>query len=139
MLIKNVDEILVNGLVGSVIGFYNPDELAVGTPLSSSTSSVASSSSSVASSSKVTTKAVNNRILRYVQLSEDGRTPTVIPVAKKDQKGKNAVQEEQYPLVLFEYPLRDEEGYGSEAVLFEPEEFKVDDAEGKTLARRVQL
>jgi ATP-dependent DNA helicase PIF1 len=141
MLIKNIDELLVNGLVGSVLGFYLPEELVGGAPpLSSSGPPLPSSSSDPA---LLTQRAANSRFLRHVQLLEDGRTPVVIPIVKDDMKkkgkGKKEVDVEKYPLVLFEYPLQDGGGNGSEAVLVEPDEFKVEDAEGKTLARRVQL
>lgn len=186
MLIKNVDEVLVNGVVGRVLGFYSPNQLIGGTPHSSSSSASpatllastgsrstaapgSGSGSASASSSKAPTSfrsptetKKNGALLRYVRLSEDGKTPILASKGKennpsslvkveskpkvdikKETKGKEkatTVQvEEKYPLVLFEYPSQDGSGYGSEAVLIKRDEFKVEDAEGKLLARRVQV
>jgi ATP-dependent DNA helicase PIF1 len=174
MLIKNVDEILVNGVVGRVLGFYHPHQLASGTPMphssgleaSNTNSHSASTSTSLSASSTTsfrkgpggfkssTETKKNGALLRYVQLSDDGKTPVVVSALdnkenavgvklelsklNKKQKGKAVEVEEKYPLVLFEYPLRDG-GYGSEAVLIKRDEFRVEDAEGQLLARRVQL
>ena len=56
-------------------------------------------------------------------------------------KGKGVVLDtEKYPLVLFEYSSQDDSGRNlTEAVLIKRDEFRVEDAEGKLLARRVQL
>ncbi|KAE9384162.1 hypothetical protein BT96DRAFT_1101420 [Gymnopus androsaceus JB14] len=114
MLIKNVDEHLVNGVIGWV---SNGD----------------------------------HALLKYVCLSDDGKTPVLASDEKentpsvkleskpnKKEKEKAVVVEEKYPLVLFKYLLQDG-GYESEAVLIKCNKFKVDDAEGKLLACRVQL
>ncbi|KIK63562.1 hypothetical protein GYMLUDRAFT_442102 [Collybiopsis luxurians FD-317 M1] len=171
MLIKNVDDILVNGVVGRVLGFYHHHQLVGGTPpapsssglkshnassLSWSTSSKSSASSSKAPSSfkSPTETKKNGAMLRYVQLSDDGKTPVMRTVLdnkenaaaavkseskpNKKEKEKASEPEEKYPLVLFEYPLQDG-GLGSEAVLIKRDEFKVEDADGKLLARRVQV
>lgn len=179
MLIKNVDEVLVNGVVGRVLGFYSPNQLVGGTfPSSASPAALSASTgsrstaapvSASGSSSKAPTSfrsptetKKNGALLRYVRLSEDGKTPILASKGKennpsslvkveskpkvdikKELKGKEkatTVQvEEKYPLVLFEYPSQDGSGYGSEAVLIKRDEFKVEDAEGKLLARRVQV
>ncbi|ESK92032.1 dna repair and recombination protein pif1 [Moniliophthora roreri MCA 2997] len=48
--------------------------------------------------------------------------------------------DEKYPLVLFEYPAQDDSGRTlTEAVLIKRDEFRVEDAEGKVLARRIQV
>ncbi|KAJ3833540.1 P-loop containing nucleoside triphosphate hydrolase protein [Lentinula raphanica] len=166
MLIKNVDDVLVNGVVGRVLGFYLPQQLVSGTPTTGTSSGLklgstnvlpANSKVSSASTSSVkspTETKKNGALLRYVQLLEDGRTPvsvsdvknkenqsavkSEVKTTKKLKQSKEAEESERYPLVLFEYPLQDG-GYGSEAVLIKRDEFKVEDAEGKLLARRVQL
>ncbi|GAW06344.1 ATP-dependent DNA helicase PIF1 [Lentinula edodes] len=174
MLIKNVDDVLVNGVVGKVLGFYHPSELTGGTlpaPSNSGLKSGSANTPSASTSSKMSSSSVpsnkipfntksatetkkNGALLRYVQLSEDGRTPVrvsrwnnkentsgtkaeVKPEKKQTEKEVDDSQE-KYPLVLFEYPLQDG-GYGSEAVLIKRDEFRVEDAEGKLLARRVQV
>lgn len=174
MLIKNVDDVLVNGVVGKVLGFYHPSELTGGTlpaPSHSGLKSGSANTPSASTSSKISSSSVpsnqipfntksatetkkNGALLRYVQLSEDGRTPvrvsrwnnkentsgTKAEVKPKKKQTEKEVDDssEKYPLVLFEYPLQDG-GYGSEAVLIKRDEFRVEDAEGKLLARRVQV
>jgi len=189
MLIKNVDDVLVNGVVGKVLGFYYPNELVCGVftgkplsasgkstigkkPLSASglNSSLKHKSSTTSLKSATETKK-NGALLRFVQLSEDGTTPVLVssssPPAdngngekenanvgtddlksstgsgaslKSKPKSKTKVpeNEEKCPLVLFEYPLQ-QGGSGSEAVLIKRDEFRVEDAEGKVLAKRIQL
>ncbi|KAJ3726441.1 hypothetical protein DFJ43DRAFT_569288 [Lentinula guzmanii] len=167
MLIKNVDEVLVNGVVGRVLGFYFPSQLSGGTPPASSASGLKSGSAAVLSAStsnKISTSTSsiksptetkkNGALLRYVQLMDDGRTPVnashprnkennfgvklEVKPNKKQKESKEGEESEKYPLVLFEYPLQDG-GYGSEAVLIKRDEFRAEDAEGKLLARRIQL
>ncbi len=137
MLIKNVDEVLVNGVVGRVLGFYHPHQLIGDIPpppppsifgvtksLSPSSSSGASSSTSsgkppTSFKSRTETKK-NGALVRYVQLTDDGRTPVIASfVDNKEnaggkheskpnskQTGKAADSKERYPLVLFEYPCK---------------------------------
>ena len=174
MLIKNVDDVLVNGVVGKVVGFYNPNQLvgtsssprssrsAPGTPkpLSNTPRSFDSASPLVSSftvslvggtfqTSTETKK--NGALLRHVLLQSDGRTPVMAPVEQTEKendakpgakgKGKAVVEmDDTYPLVVFEYPLQDQSGRtATEAVLIKRDEFRVEDHEGKVLARRVQL
>ncbi|KAF5391863.1 hypothetical protein D9757_001833 [Collybiopsis confluens] len=187
MLIKNVDDVLVNGVVGRVLGFYYPEQLVVGPTPAPSPSGIKSGHLKTANSHSASTGSKppksptetrkNGALLRYVQLSDDGKTPIMksehkenvtpaisdskaaekngdnvvesnnnanaIPIKSgsknnKKQKAKSTESEEKYPLVLFEYPLHNG-GFGSEAVLIKRDEFKVEDADGKLLARRVQL
>ncbi len=159
MLIKNVDEVLVNGVVGRVLGFYYPHQLIGGTPppppstfggTKLRASSSTSSGKAPASFKSPTDTKKSGALMRYVQLTDDGRTPAIGSVVENKenamcnskpnlkQRAKAVDSGERYPLVLFEYPLQ-RGGHGSEAVLIKRDEFKVEDAEGKVLARRVQL
>ncbi|TBU47144.1 hypothetical protein BD309DRAFT_523876 [Dichomitus squalens] len=168
MLVKNVDERLVNGSVGRVLGFCTIAACAasVGGAAASSQGredvkpfgglgvggskpkSVSGSQESNASGSSV--KA--NGAIRNVQVGADGRTPIALcgrtpsgkenmgPAAASAQadvkpssaKGK-AKDEELYPLVEFRTQQ------GTEVVLVVRDEFRVEDNEGKLLARRVQV
>ena len=169
MLVKNVDEKLVNGTVGRVLGFHTiaTCQASVGGPPSpekdvkpfsnGSTpakpkSGSASASSSQDSPSSATSKA--NGAVRNVQVGPDGRTPVAIcgntladkensgfptkveadvkPVTPISAKGK-VKDEELYPLVEFRTQQ------GTEIVLVVRDEFRVEDNEGKLLARRVQV
>ena len=170
MLVKNVDEKLVNGTVGRVLGFHTIAACHASTGLSSSqeedvkplsrsasskpksgSTSTASSQESTASSSA--TKA--NGAVRNVQVGPDGRTPVSLcgrTLADKENlaspvkmerdvkpgvgtplsKGQ-AKDEELYPLVEFRTQQ------GTQIVLVVRDEFRVEDNEGKLLARRVQV
>ena len=153
MLVKNVDEKLVNGTVGRVLGFHTiaTCQASVGLPLpspqkpastatsvkprSSSVNSPGSSQESNSSTSKT------NGAVRNVRLAPDGRTPVAPTADGKENaspgpgtagKGK-ARDEELYPLVEFRTQQ------GTEVVLVVRDEFRVEDNEGRLLARRVQL
>lgn len=151
MLIKNVDESLVNGTVGKVLGFHTIATCVAtsGVPPVGGSSPVKKEgvvkpkSASQDSSSSKSTGAVRN-----VQLGVDGRTPislvkivdnkenseTAASAAPQSSKGKGkAKDDELYPLVEFRTPQ------GKEVVLVVRDEFRYEDNEGKLLARRVQV
>lgn len=122
MLIKNVDENLVNGAVGRVLGFYLVSEV-------------------YGSSGEITSKG-GNGFIRKVMLQEDGKTPEQRTVTERKSESsdvkpgsKNGSQEstEKFPLVEFRTPL------GKEAVLVGRDEFKVEENDGTVAARRVQV
>ncbi|KAH7924183.1 hypothetical protein BV22DRAFT_1047643 [Leucogyrophana mollusca] len=127
MLVKNIDEILVNGCVGSVVGFHTYREVKCA--MAGGTRS---------------TKATG--VIRNVSIDTEGGLITVKDCGADkenveadvdaDAKGKSkvAAQEERFPVV--EFPTA--EG-GKEAVLVMREEFRVEDSEGKVLARRMQV
>ncbi|KAK0200721.1 hypothetical protein DFS33DRAFT_1265675, partial [Desarmillaria ectypa] len=122
MLIKNVDEVLVNGLVGKVIGFYRSWELISFPP-----------------------NPPEHKPL-HVFLNADGRSPVHPKTdenedsAKKENEDPSGRNDERFPLVLFEYGTPGAMGESqTEAVLITRDEFRVEDAEGKVLARRVQI
>ncbi|THG95259.1 hypothetical protein EW026_g6358 [Hermanssonia centrifuga] len=150
MLIKNVDESLVNGSVGKILGFYNVGvcSASVGPPAASGPqlkkegSTTAKPKSISQESSGSISK--NAGFVRNVQVGPDGRTPTghmQIPAEEKENassdlktKGKGkAKDEELFPLVEFRTPQ------GKEIVLLARDEFRSEDNEGKLLARRVQV
>ncbi|KAJ7087268.1 hypothetical protein B0H15DRAFT_305635 [Mycena belliarum] len=130
MLIKNLDERLVNGSVGKVLGFWRQGEVK-GVPGNKSATAP----------------------IRRVPLQDDGRTPMLRGsssgdkenvAAVKPEKGKGKEKEipksssrdgERYPLV--EFPALD--GSDSEAVLLVRDEFRVEDSQGVVLARRMQV
>ena len=119
MLIKNVDENLVNGSIGRVLGFYLVSE-------------VCGSGGEISKG--------GNGFIRKVLLKDDGRTPTQRKVAERENedadakpKPKSSSQEsEKFPLVEFQTPL------GKEVVLVGRDEFKVEENDGTVAARRVQ-
>ncbi|CAL1710116.1 unnamed protein product [Somion occarium] len=152
MLIKNMDENLVNGSVGRVLGFYTMAlaSASVSTPVPSSAGPSSSSKpkstsqeTAATSSSKATTA------IRNVQVLEDGHTPIEFSSITSPEKenaspsngtpgnakprSKAAKDDELYPLVEFLTPQ------GKEIVLIMRDEFRVEDNEGKLLARRVQV
>ncbi|KAI1792662.1 PIF1-like helicase-domain-containing protein [Ganoderma leucocontextum] len=170
MLVKNVDEKLVNGSVGRVLGFHAIATCAasVGTlsssqekdmkPFSgfglgssgskpkSGSASTSSSQESNASASTASSKA--NGAVRNVQVGADGRTPVALcgkTLADKENAGAEQADikpasakgkprdDELYPLVEFRTQQ------GTEVVLVVRDEFRVEDNEGKLLARRVQV
>jgi ATP-dependent DNA helicase PIF1 len=122
MLIKNVDENLVNGSVGRVLGFYMISEVC-------------------GSSGEITSKG-GNGFIRKVLLEDDGKTPAQKRGAERASqsadvkpKSKSGSQEstEKFPLVEFRTPL------GKEVVLVGRDEFKVEETDGTVVARRVQV
>ena len=122
MLIKNVDENLVNGSVGRVLGLYTVSEVC-------------------GSGGDISSKG-GNGIIRNVLLKDDGKAPEERKVAERENetadvkpKSKNSSQEstERFPLVEFRTPL------GKEAVLVGRDEFKVEENDGTVAARRVQV
>ncbi|KAF9652257.1 hypothetical protein BDM02DRAFT_3109225 [Thelephora ganbajun] len=124
MLIKNVDENLVNGSVGRVLGFYMISEVC-------------------GSGGEISSKG-GNGFIRKVLLKDDGKTPVRRKVAERENedvdvdvkpKPKSNSQEstEKFPLVEFRTPL------GKEVVLVGRDEFKVEENDGTVTARRVQV
>lgn len=145
MLVKNVNERLVNGCVGRVLGFFSVGVCgaSVGAQEGSQGGSQGTSASAKpksASQESGTTKS-GSVTVRNVQVGTDGRTPAALGApgkenlgADKDKKGKGAVKEDElFPLVEFRT------AHGTENVLLGREEFRVEDNEGKLLARRVQV
>lgn len=122
MLIKNVDENLVNGSLGRVLGFYMASEICgLGGEVSSRG---------------------GNGFIRKVILKDDGKTPVGRKVMESENestdtrsKPKASSREctEKFPLVEFQTPL------GKEIVLVARDEFKVEDNDGTVAARRVQV
>ena len=85
MLIKNMDENLVNGSVGRVLGFYTfavASASVVETPPPSS--AVSSSSAKPKSSSQTSTKAPT--VVRNVQVLEDGHTPVGLSSSSSEKE-----------------------------------------------------
>ena len=118
MLIKNVDENLVNGSVGRVLGFHTVSEVC-------------------GSSGEITPKG-GSGFIRKVLLKDDGKTPEEEKVVEGDvdvkpgPKGSPQESTERFPLVEFRTPL------GKEVVLVGRDEFKVEENDGTIAARRVQ-
>ena len=115
MLVKNVDDQrgLVNGAVGRVLGFFKAP------------------------------RGKSEGVLRNVVLSEDGKSVVFVGEGKENvktaaaakvegEKPKSTADAELFPLVEFPTPM------GRERVLVTRDEFRVEDNEGKILARRVQ-
>ena len=150
MLVKNVDEHLVNGTVGRVLGFFTIHQCIsnVGTTLATSPAldrqdSAAGlklpklkSVSDMASKLSISRSKKKNRAIRHVQLSPDGRSPKFsgshISPEGISSRGASRNQE-RFPLIEFRTQV------GTEAVLVMRDEFRVEDNEGKLLARRVQI
>lgn len=132
MLVKNVDEMLVNGCVGQVVGFFKYREVM---------SAIHGENDNKRPGATKTTGFV-----RKVKVDPDGGLlgATEGPAGKEnvesgELKAKDKVpvsqkEEETFPVVEFPTP----EG-GKEAVLVMREEFRVEDSEGKLLARRMQV
>ena len=120
MLIKNVDENLVNGAVGRVLGFHTVSEVC-------------------GASGEITSKG-GSGFIRKALLKDDGEMPADKQVVEgksesADTKpGSKSSQEstERFPLVEFRTPL------GKEVVLVGRDEFKVEENDGTVAARRVQ-
>ena len=117
MLVKNVDDQrgLVNGAVGRVLGFF------------------------------AAPRGKSEGVVRNVSLSEDGKSvvfgsdmkenakpSSKVEGGKEKPKSAAAADAELFPLVEFVTPV------GREKVLVTRDEFRVEDNEGKILARRVQ-
>ena len=120
MLIKNVDENLVNGSVGRVLGFRLVSEVC-------------------GSNGEITSKG-GSGFIRNALLKGDGETSggeREVEVESADAKPapKGSLQEstERFPLVEFRTPL------GKEVVLVGRDEFKVEENDGTVAARRVQV
>lgn len=121
MLIKNMDESLVNGSVGRVLGFYTPSEV-------------------YGSGGEITSKG-GTGFIKGILLEEDGKTPVEKTVVETEIEGGNVKPKlkapsrestEKFPLVEFRSPL------GKEVVLVGRSEFKVEDNDGTVAARHVQ-
>ncbi|GBE89851.1 ATP-dependent DNA helicase PIF1 [Sparassis crispa] len=154
MLVKNVDEGLVNGCVGRVLGFFGvsccvasvtPAEKAPGISATSSSAGPRPKSTAPPSTSG---SAKNNGAVRNVRVGADGRTPIAFKTGRTIEEKENVGQktsdlkgkgkgvrkdDELYPLVEFRT------SQVVEIVLLIREEFRVEDNEGKLLARRVQV
>ena len=123
MLIKNVDENLVNGSVGRVLGFYLASQVW-------------------GSGGEISSKG-GNGFIRKVLLKDDGRTPVERKVAERENENSEVKSKpksssppdnpEKFPLVEFRTPL------GKEVVLVGRDEFKVEENDGVVAARRVQV
>lgn len=132
MLVKNVDEMLVNGCVGQVIGFYRYREIT--------------GVSQGENDNKRTVATKTTGFVRKVKVGPDGSLlgavdgevgkENVKSAELKTGKGKPVSQKEGEAFPLVEFPTI--EG-GKEAVLVMREEFRVEDSEGKLLARRMQV
>lgn len=169
MLVKNIDSELVNGCVGRVLGFWRVKDCAesVGVKVESKLESETGSGKSQSSASVQAATAKNGGLVRNVRVGADGRTPIALfearlsasseetlsankeniqtPPTKTEKNGKEkkplsaaaAAKEELFPLV--EFRTASASGIGVEIALIGREEFKVEDNEGKLLARRVQV
>jgi ATP-dependent DNA helicase PIF1 len=158
MLIKNVDESLVNGSVGKILGFYAPSVCTASTGAATLSApatpqvkkeTVATSGASKDPKPKSKSGSLDvpgsktlGGFVRNIQLGPDGRTPVALYPSGKENtsppvspvKGKaKAKDEELLPLVEFSTPQ------GKEVVLLARDEFRSEDNEGKLLARRVQV
>ena len=131
MLVKNVDEMLVNGCVGQVVGFYRYREVM----------SVIHGDNDNKRPGAVKTTG----FVRKVKVGPDGgllggadgtvgKENVESGESKVKDKPVSQKEEEAFPVVEFPTP----EG-GKEAVLVMREEFRVEDSEGKLLARRMQV
>jgi ATP-dependent DNA helicase PIF1 len=131
MLVKNVDEMLVNGCVGKVVGFSRYREVM----------SVIHGEND----NKRPGAAKTTGFVRKVKVGPGGSLlggPDAITGKENTESGEPKVkgdpvsqkEEEAFPVV--EFPTA--EG-GKEAVLVMREEFRVEDSECKLLARRMQV
>ena len=122
MLIKNVDENLVNGCIGKVLGFYLVSEVC-------------------GSGGDISPKG-GNGFIRRVLLEDDRRTLMKWRVAERENE--NSVMRpksksgplssaEKFPLVEFRTSS------GKEVMLVGRDEFKVEEPDGTVAARRVQV
>lgn len=122
MLIKNVDKLLVNGLVDTIIGFYQCWEV-----ISGRTSEVASEGRPKSAGS----------FIRDVTLQSNQQSAILV----HDVPDKGQLDMAQYPLVQFQYggAVTEDGVLRTEAILVKREEFRIDDPEGIMLAKRAQL
>ncbi len=139
MLIKNVDEVLVNGLIGKVVGFFRSWELV------STAGPTRKPLSSISAGAKPKDSKKNGALLRHVKLNDEGK-PVLVSEIKADPENQvvdrkpTKKDDERFPLVLFQYSVPGSIGeLQTEAVLLKRDEFTVEDTEGKVLARRVQM
>lgn len=142
MLIKNVDESLVNGSVGKVLGFYSPSACVASVGAGASATPQVKKEGTPKPKSSSQEKA--GGFVRNVQVGPDGKTPVALcgdevkentdikapASAKGNAKANN---DDLMPLVEFRTPQ------GKEIVLISRDEFRSEDSEGKLLARRVQV
>lgn len=148
MLVKNVDEHLVNGSVGRVLGFYAPAVCVASVAPPAPVTPPTKKEGVAKPRSAVLEPAKSNGFVRNVLVGLDGRTPIALcPGENKENKAKEerdasppvskgktrAKDDELYPLVEFRTPQ------GKEVVLLARDEFRSEDSEGKLLARRVQV
>ena len=130
MLVKNVDEVLVNGCVGQVVGFHGYREV-----ISEKRAGPAKTTGFVRNVAIETSGGVIG--IKGGPSNKENVDSDVETTKGSREEGKSLVSqraEERFPLVEFPTP----EG-GREAVLVMREEFKVEDSEGRVLARRMQV
>ena len=113
MLIKNVDENLVNGSVGRVLGFHMVSDVC-------------------GSGGQISSKG-GHGFIRNVLLKDGGRTPVERKVVEREDENGSRGAVERFPLVEFRTTL------GKEIVLVGQDEFKVEENDGTVAARRVQV
>ncbi|KAL4077557.1 hypothetical protein J3A83DRAFT_1615107 [Scleroderma citrinum] len=135
MLVKNVDEMLVNGCVGRVVGFYGYHEVMA---LQGESEKRAGPTKTTGFVRNVTVEADSALTgIKDGSVNKENVDEAVgeMKDSKKGQKSLGSQRaEERFPLVEFPTP----EG-GKEAVLVMREEFRVEDSEGRLLARRMQV
>ena len=113
MLIKNMDEDLVNGSIGKVLGFYTAPEV-------------------YGSAGNISPKA-GNGFIRDALLKENRVTHEEREVAEREKGNSLPESGERFPLVEFWTPR------GKETVLVGRSEFKVEENDGTVAAKRVQV
>ncbi|KAJ7067867.1 hypothetical protein C8F01DRAFT_579492 [Mycena amicta] len=148
MLIKNIDEGLVNGSVGKVLGFYRIADVQGG--------------AGNGAGAKNGTSPVRNVVMldgRPAPKAEKGSSSSGkenAPAITVGDKGKAAVKQEPKPKIekdtkpkiaavskdpelypLVEFPALD--GSQTEVVLLVRDEFRIEDSQGAVLARRMQV
>ncbi len=154
MLVKNIDDKLVNGSVGRVLGFHTKATCQASArecaplqtnlkPQSYSASAKPKSSAGSASSppnkdSMASSSAwKGSRAVRNVQVGPDGRTPIICSgktISDKENEERTLKSDEAlYPLVEFHTHQ------GTEIILVVQDEFRIEDNEGQLLARRIQV
>ncbi len=143
MLVKNIDENLVNGTVGRILGFHTIHSCQASSrslaPHAAQMESSMSASSSTRSTGSPVPKAKGP--VRNIQVGPDGHTPIALCL-------KSALDKENIALMSLQGRVNDPECYplvefhtqrGNEVVLVVRDEFRVEDNEGALLARRVQV
>ncbi|KAG9308098.1 PIF1-like helicase-domain-containing protein [Chiua virens] len=129
MLVKNMDDMLANGCVGQVVGFFRYREV-----MNMAQAQVEDNKRPVAVK---TTGCVRNvkvcpeSTFFSANAEKENVKSTELEAKRRPVSPK---EEEVFPVVEFPTP----EG-GKEAVLVMREEFRVEDSEGKVLARRMQV